>query len=561
MGLSRKTFLYSVLLAAVMVAFITGYFVFMLPSLYVDYVMESNLEAVVQVQKGYMETGSYDGLAVKNPSAMYTLEISGSGEELYLSGKFFTAAAQIRDGELREALRRAMEALQSGGGAANALSGGEDGDGTGDDGGQSAGGDEEGGGAGGDERAQAFAELWEIVGEKFAGERILPEDYPVQLQIEGKENQNAYKTGYARMHMPPGNLVVYESGVSDEDYSYTTYMAMGYRRDALVLTVFFTMTPRMEEITPVVLGSLPMIVLVVFLLVLVASRFFSGRIVNPIIRLAGCAQRAGLSDEFAAESFAVEGHDEIGALARSLRELYEKLRGSYIELERKNDLLKEENRRQEVFLRATSHQLKTPVAAALLLVEGMMGEVGKYRDTKKYLPEVKTQLLSMRRIVEDILALNYRADHMEMEEFAVEALAEEVAAAYAPQAKEKSLEMEVRGNAVVRTDREILKTIVDNLFSNAVAYTPAGGRIEAEITGRGIRLRNYGVTIEEKLLPGILEPFVSGSGTKGKGLGLYIAAYYSRLLGFEIEVKNQGDHVLAELFFTDGEETGGCGKC
>lgn len=561
MGLSRKTFLYSVLLAAVMVAFITGYFVFMLPSLYVDYVMESNLEAVVQVQKGYMETGSYDGLAVKNPSAMYTLEVPGSGEELYLSGKFFTAAVQIRDGELREALRRAMEALQSGGGAANALAGGEDGDETGDNDGQSAGGDEEGGDAGGDERVQAFAKLWELVGEKFAGERILREDYPVELQIEGKENQNAYKTGYSRVHMPSGNLVVYESGVSDEDYSYTTYMAMGYRRDALVLTVFFTMTPRMEEITPVVLGSLPMIVLVVFLLVLVASRFFSGRIVNPIIRLAGCAQRAGLSEEFAAESFAVGGHDEIGALARSLRELYEKLRGSYIELERKNDLLKEENRRQEVFLQATSHQLKTPVAAALLLVEGMMGEVGKYRDTKKYLPEVKTQLLSMRRIVEDILALNYRADHMETETFAVEALAEEVAAAYAPQAKEKSLEMEVRGNAVVRTDREILKTIVDNLFSNAVAYTPAGGRIEAEITDRGIRLRNYGVTIEEKLLPGILEPFVSGSGTKGKGLGLYIAAYYSRLLGFEIEVKNQRDHVLAELFFTDGEETGGCGKC
>ncbi len=70
-------------------------------------------------------------------------------------------------------------------------------------------------------------------------------------------------------------------------------------------------------------------------------------------------------------------------------------------------MLEEENERQEVFLRASSHQLKTPVAAAPLLVEGMMNEVGKYKDTKRYLPEVKKQLMAIRRIVEDILYLNH----------------------------------------------------------------------------------------------------------------------------------------------------------
>ena len=49
MGLSKKTFLYSIILAAGMVAFITGYFVFMLPSLYVNYVTESNFNAAVDI--------------------------------------------------------------------------------------------------------------------------------------------------------------------------------------------------------------------------------------------------------------------------------------------------------------------------------------------------------------------------------------------------------------------------------------------------------------------------------------------------------------------------------
>ena len=126
------------------------------------------------------------------------------------------------------------------------------------------------------------------------------------------------------------------------------------------------------------------------------------------------------------DAFLTDSKDEIGILGRNLHELYGKLRENYEELEHKNRLLEEENERQEVFLRASSHQLKTPIAAALLLVEGMMNEVGKYKDTKTYLPEVKKQLLSMRKIVEDILYLNYRAENIQQEKVAVEALAQEL---------------------------------------------------------------------------------------------------------------------------------------
>ena len=49
MSLSKKTFLYSIVLAVIMAAFITGYFTLMLPSLYVDYVKRSDLDSVVEV--------------------------------------------------------------------------------------------------------------------------------------------------------------------------------------------------------------------------------------------------------------------------------------------------------------------------------------------------------------------------------------------------------------------------------------------------------------------------------------------------------------------------------
>lgn len=101
MGLSKKTSLYSIILAVVMTAFIIGYFVFMLPSLYVDYVMRSNLKSAMEIHKGYVRDRSYDHLTVKNPSATYSIEIPRSGTEFFVAGKYFQLKINICDEELQ----------------------------------------------------------------------------------------------------------------------------------------------------------------------------------------------------------------------------------------------------------------------------------------------------------------------------------------------------------------------------------------------------------------------------------------------------------------------------
>lgn len=213
-------------------------------------------------------------------------------------------------------------------------------------------------------------------------------------------------------------------------------------------------------------------------------------------------------------------------------------------------MLEEENERQEVFLRASSHQLKTPIAAALLLVEGMMNEVGKYQDVKAYLPQVKKQLLSMKSIVEDILYLNHCVENMEMEEISLKELAEEVVKAYEIQTGDKMLNISLMGDSVVRGDREIVKKMIDNLVSNAVAYTPKGESIEIEMKDSSLYVRNFGVRIEDKLLGQVLEPFVSSDiKQKGKGLGLYVVSYYTKLMGGSILIENLKNGVQARLSF------------
>lgn len=545
MGLRKKTFLYSIVLAVIMIVFVIGYFVLMLPSLYVDYVMDSNLESVKEIQTGYMEERSYDNLTVKNPSSVFTMEVPGAGNEVYIAGKYFKLTLTVKNEEL-QALLDQTRTMMGNAGSLERLGNA--------DGQQETAGDGVPDGDGQEEFTAIFKEWQDKCREIFGEQSLFAEDAPIMVSLERKEQNvgQTYRDEYYKMHMMSGDAVVYEGGVSDGKYSYTTYIAAGRTTDAFIITVFPTMTPQMEEITPVVMGSLPMIIAVIFLVVLISSGFFSGKIVNPIIRLANHAESAGLAEHFEPDEFMLmsDSRDEIGALGRNLHELYGRLRENYGELERKNRLLEEENERQEVFLRASSHQLKTPIAAALLLVEGMINEVGKYKDAKAYLPEVKKQLLSMRKIVEDILYLNYRAENLQQEEVAVEALVRELTENYAVQTENKGLRVTVAGDGVVSADGEILKKIIDNLLSNAIQYTPEQQDIAIEISGEAVCITNYGVTIEEKLLPNVLEPFVSSDGGgKGKGLGLYVAAYYSRLMGYELKIDNIENGVRAVLSF------------
>lgn len=539
MGLKKKTFLYSIVLAVIMTAFVIGYFVLMLPSLYVDYVMDCYLKSVMEIQKGYMEERSYENLTVKNPSSVFTMEVPNAGDKVYMAGKFFKLTFTVQDEELQALLDRTRTMV----GDMGRLEQTENADGADlfDSEWQ-------------EDFTRYFTQWQDKIRDIFAEQSLISEDAPVTIELEQKEQSGgpAYRDEYYKMHIGSGDTVVYEGGVSDGNYSYTTYIAIGRTQDALIITALPTMTPQMGEITPVVMGSLPMIVAVIFLMVLVSSGFFSGKIVNPIIRLANHAESVGLAERFEPDEFASvsDGKDEISQLARNLSELYGRLRKNYEELEQKNSLLKEENERREIFLRASSHQLKTPIAAALLLVEGMMNEVGKYKDTKAYLPEVKKQLLSMRKIVEDILYLNYRAENIQREEVAIEALAQELMRDYAVQTEDRGLRVSVVGSGVVFTDREILRKIVDNLLSNAIQYTPEHQEITIGISGKEVCIANYGVTIDDKLLPNLFEPFVSSDGGgKGKGLGLYVAAYYSRLMGYDLRVDNMENGVQAVLSF------------
>lgn len=535
MGLRQKNLLYSMVLAGVMMLFLIGYFIYMLPSLYVEHVMEQNLRSIREQHTAYMEKGSYDGVRVKNATACFSVEIPFRGDEILIAGKAFSAQVTMRDERLRQILQMCREALLSYG-------------------------DQE---AQNTEAAlaQEMEELGAYLQETVSKDSSLPVDVRMLYVRELEED---YHNAYVEMHSYSNDLIIIESGIEDSSNRYTNYIAVEQTDKSLVLSILPVVAPDAGEIRPVVLQSLPMLGAVILLLVLLFSQVYSRGIVGPIVELVRHAGEMKADRDFTVGRLSdtwSKRKDEVGILADTLDDFYLQIRESYRQLERKNAQLEEENQRQETFLRTSSHQLKTPIAAALLLVEGMMNEIGRYKDTKVYLPKVKEQLLSMRRMAEDILYLNHCAQNRKMESLDAGRLMQERLQCCQVGLDHKGIQARICGeeSLTVHGDEMMLTQILDNLLSNAVKYTPAEGRIEITLRAGGeegeaeIRIENYGVTIPEKLLPHILEPFVSGSHGGGAadshGLGLYIASYFAKKQNFVLSVVNGEESVIAMIHF------------
>ncbi|MCR2047641.1 HAMP domain-containing histidine kinase [Acetatifactor muris] len=541
MKLGRKNLLYSMALAGMMLLLLVGYFIYMLPSLYVDYVMEQNLKSVREQHIAYRDKGSYDGVKVRNSTACFSVEIPLEGNRILVTGKSFSAELIIRDLRLSGILDRCREKLTE---KPNPE---EDAD---------------------YELRTDLDELGEIL-QETVGENP---GFPVEIHLLYKRDMGKeFRNESIKVHSYSDHLLIIESSVEDSANRYANYIVMEQTDSRLILSVLPVVAPEAAEIRPVVLQSLPMLGAVILLLVLLSSQMYSRGIVGPIAALAEHAGQMKAGEAVPVRRFSgrrTEKRDEVQALADTLDDFYFQIRESYLALEEKNGELEEENKRQEVFLRASSHQLKTPIAAALLLVDGMTNKVGKYRDVGTYLPKVKEQLLSMRKMVEEILYLNRCAEHMRLQETDAGQVLTECLQSCQVALTDRciAVEFQEKERLCIDTDEVMAAQIFDNLLSNAVKYTPCGGRITIsvgeEAQGGSVRIENFGVTIPEALLPRIFEPFVSGDhgrsqGTGSHGLGLYIASYYAKKLNINLSIYNGENSVVAEVTF---DRTGVCGQ-
>jgi signal transduction histidine kinase len=124
-------------------------------------------------------------------------------------------------------------------------------------------------------------------------------------------------------------------------------------------------------------------------------------------------------------------------------------------------------------------------------------------------------------------------------------------------ANEKNIrvEFDVEETFIMMDERE-MKKVIQNLISNAIKYSPHNESIFIKTNkikdSFKFTIENTGVTIEEKAIDNIFDPFYRGdfsrdSKTKGNGLGLSIVKAVLDAHGYECSIYNREKSVVVEV--------------
>ncbi len=223
------------------------------------------------------------------------------------------------------------------------------------------------------------------------------------------------------------------------------------------------------------------------------------------------------------------------------------------ELEDRNRKTQEANRLKSEFLANMSHELRTPLNAIIGFAALMhAGRAGPMADLhKEYLGDILSSARHLLQLINDILDLaKVEAGRVEVRPEPVDLprLAGEVRDILRGLAADKGLQFTVEvAISGATVDPRMLKQILYNFLSNAIKFTPGGGRVALRITGTDGELRvdveDTGIGIKPEDMSRLFVEFqqLDASTTKrhpGTGLGLALTRRLAELHGGRVEVKS-----------------------
>jgi Na+/proline symporter/CheY-like chemotaxis protein/two-component sensor histidine kinase len=201
------------------------------------------------------------------------------------------------------------------------------------------------------------------------------------------------------------------------------------------------------------------------------------------------------------------------------------------------------------FLAAASHDILQPLNAARLYVTSLIERQGQ-REERSLVDNIDASLEAVEEIfgaLLDISRLDTGVMRPEFASFRINEMMRQIEVEFAPMAAAKGLNLTfVPCSLVVRSDRRLLRRLVQNLVSNAIKYTPSGRvLVGCRRRGDGLRIDVYDTGIgipDSKWRDVFIEFHRLDQGAKiarGLGLGLSIVERVARVLDSKIELESE----------------------
>lgn len=279
-----------------------------------------------------------------------------------------------------------------------------------------------------------------------------------------------------------------------------------------------------------VIKALPISLSCSLIISAVCSLLFSKAVTNPIKKISASTEK--MMELERGTMCSVYTKDEIGILAQNVNNLYSNLLFTIEHLEREKVAVQDMERAKVDFLRAASHELKTPVTALNATLENMILGVEKYQDYASYLPECKEIVEQLSEMIHEILEtskLNLTAEPLKTVD--VSELLEELCEPYQliAAAHQISFSLDLPDQFSTTLPVNAFGKVVSNILANAVAYTEARKYVSVYIEGRNLVIENECVPIPADEIHRLFEPFYRPDFSRsrergGNGLGLYIVS-------------------------------------
>ena len=314
--------------------------------------------------------------------------------------------------------------------------------------------------------------------------------------------------------------------------------------------------------------TLPILSVAILLVSVIAAFFYTWYMTKPIKKI------SKLSKQMADMNFSglcpTNRTDEIGVLSHSLNDLSKKLAAALSELQEANQKLQADidmERRLEKqrveFFAAASHELKTPITIIKGQLQGMLYQVGRYKDRETYLAQSLEITDTLGKMVQELLTISRldtpgytcKKSNLNLSNFIIDRV---TAFEDLFMQKDLTVEQSISPEIYILGDMQLLQKALDNLLGNAAAYSGAGNQIliklwkETETTT--LTIENTGAHIPDEAISKLFEPFYRvdqsrNRQTGGTGLGLYIVKTILDLHGAKIEITNTIQGVIVSVQF------------
>jgi signal transduction histidine kinase len=290
------------------------------------------------------------------------------------------------------------------------------------------------------------------------------------------------------------------------------------------------------------------IVLLIFAggMAMVLGYFLSSTVTERIDLLKGAAERLAKGD--LKTRVPVQGRDEVAALAATFNQMAEQLQTAD---QKQREL---ENMRRDL-IAWVSHDLQTPLTSMRAILEALSdGIVDEPEMVNRYLNTAQRDVRSLSALIDDLFQmaqLDTGGFPLNRTPASLNDLISDTLESFSELAYRESITLEgwVEPNVdPVFMDTQAIGRVLNNLISNALRHTFAGGRIHvsARRTDKGVEatVSDTGEGIRAEDIPHIFDSFYRSEksrnrNTGGAGLGLAIARGIVRAHGGDIRVESQ----------------------